>query len=49
MRNPSVKRSGQTPLEPTFAELIPSAYDPVFVPVGFMMRSQTRTSFSVNT
>jgi hypothetical protein len=44
----SPKQPSQTPLKPTYAELIPSAYNPVFLPVGFMSRTQTTTNTYVD-
>ena len=40
--NNSSKRPSTTPEKPTYAELVPLAYNPAFAPIGFMSQSQSR-------
>ncbi|MGP0068085.1 MAG: hypothetical protein ACLQGP_31370 [Isosphaeraceae bacterium] len=47
--NNSGKQPTQTPPKPTYAELIPSAYNPVFLPVGFMSQTHSSTRVWVDT
>ncbi len=47
--NNSNKQPTQTPEKPTYAELVPSAYNPVFLPVGFMSQTHASTRTWVDT
>ena len=45
----SSKQPSRAPEKPTYDELVPLAYNPVFLPVGFMSRNYTSTRVYVDT
>jgi hypothetical protein len=47
--NGSPKKEKADPSKPTFAETVPLAYNPTFMPVGFSTRTLTSTRVFVDT